>query len=75
MFLSAYIIQLIDHDVIRSLKASHCSRMIQQIIKVTDGHKPIPKVGILDAMKMCTIYWKDIIVQKVFAKTRISAKD
>ena len=52
--------------------------MIQQIIKAIDANKSIPKVNILGAMKMLTIFWEDVIeetVKKCFSKFRISPKD
>ena len=52
--------------------------MIQQIIKAIDAIKSIPKVNILDAMKMLTVYWEDVTeetVKKCFTKSHISPKD
>ena len=52
--------------------------MTQQIIKTIDANKSIPKVNVLDAMKMLTVCWEDVteeIVKKCFAKSRISAED
>ena len=52
--------------------------MTQQIIKVIDANKSIPKVNILYAMKMLTVCWEEITeetVKKCFAKSRISPKD
>ena len=52
--------------------------MIQQIIKAINASKSIPKVSILGAMKMLTIFWEDVIeetVKKCFSKFRISPKD
>ena len=72
------ITQPMDLGVIRSLKAKYRSRMIQQIIKAIDENKSIPKVNILDAMKMLTICWENLAeeaVKKCFAKSRISPKD
>ena len=67
-----------DQGVIRSLKAKYRSRMIQQIIKAIDAKKSIPKVNVLDAMKMLTICWENVIeetVKKCFAKSHISPQD
>ena len=47
--------QLMGHAVIQSLKVKYRLRMIEQIIKVIDVYKLIPKETILDAMKMLTI--------------------
>ena len=52
--------------------------MTQQIIKAIDANKSIPKVNVLDAMKMLTVCWEDVTeetVKKCFAKSRISAED
>ena len=52
--------------------------MTQQIIKVIDASKPIPKVNVLDAMKMLTVCSEDVTketMKKCFAKSRISAED
>ena len=52
--------------------------MIQQIIKAIDANKSIPKVNVLDAMKMLTICWEDVTeetVKKCFAKSHISPQD
>ena len=52
--------------------------MIPKIIKAIDGNKTVPKVNILDAMKMLTVCWEDVTretVKKCFAKSRISPKD
>ena len=72
------ITQPMDQGVIRSLKAKYRSRMTQQIIKAIDANKSIPKVNVLDAMKMLTLCWEDVTeetVKKGFAKSRISAED
>ena len=52
--------------------------MIQQIIKAIDAKKSIPKVNVLDAMKMLTICWENVTeetVKKCFAKSHISPQD
>ena len=70
--------QPMDQEVIRSLKAKYRSRMIQQIIKAIDAKKSIPKVNVLDAMKMLTICWENVTeetVKKCFAKSHISPQD
>ena len=54
------ITQPMDQGVIRSLKAKYRSRMTQQIIKAIDANKSIPKVNVLDAMKMLTVCWEDV---------------
>ena len=54
------ITQPMDQGDIRSLKAKYRSRMIQQIIKAIDAKKSIPKVNVLDAMKMLTICWENV---------------
>ena len=67
-----------DQGVIRSLKVKHRSRMTQQIVKAIYANKSIPKVNVLDAMKMLTLCWEDVTeetVKKGFAKSRISAED
>ena len=72
------ITQPMDQGVIRSLKAKYRSRMIQQIIKAIDAKKSIPKVNVLDAMKMLTICWENVTeetVKKCFAKSHISPQD
>ena len=46
--------QPMDPGVNRSLKEKYCSRLIQMIIKAIDFLKDIPKVSILDAMKLLT---------------------
>ena len=53
-----------DQGVIRSQKAKHHSRMTQQIIKAIDANKSIPKVNVLDAMKMLTVCWEDVTVKQ-----------
>ena len=72
------ITQPMDQGDIRSLKAKYRSRMIQQIIKAIDAKKSIPKVNVLDAMKMLTICWENVTeetVKKCFAKSHISPQD
>ena len=67
-----------DQGVIRSLKAKYHSRMIQKIIKAIDENKSIPKVNILDAMKMLTVCWEDVTEETVkvrFSESRIPFKD
>ena len=68
------ITQPMDQGVIRSLKAKYRSRMIQQIIKAVDANKSIPKVNVLDAMKMLIICWEDVTeetVKRCFATSHI----
>ena len=70
--------QPMDQGVIRSLKAKYCSRLIKRIIKAIDSNKDIPKINVLDAMKLCTLSWEDVTentVQNCFAKARISNDD
>ena len=67
-----------DQDIIRSLKSKYHSRMTHEIIRSIEVHKPIPKVSILDIMKMLTICWQNITKetnQKSLVKTRILLKD
>lgn len=69
--------QLMAHAVIQSLKVKYRLRMIEQIIKVIDVYKLIPKVTILDAMKMLIICWEGVIeetIKNCFGKTHISSK-
>ena len=66
-----------DQKVIRSLKAKYRSHMIQQIIKAIDANKSIPKVIIIDPMKMLTVRWQDVTeetVKNCFPKYRNSPK-
>ena len=73
-----FLIQPMDQGVIQSLKAKYRSRMTQQIIKAIDANKSIPKVNVLDAMKMLTVCWEDVTeetVKKCFTNSRISAED
>ena len=70
--------QPIDQGVIRSLKAKYRSRLIKLIIKAIDSNKDIPKINVLDAMKLLTLSWEDVTentVQNCFAKARISNDD
>ena len=39
--------------------------MAQKIIQAIDANKSIPKVNVLDAMKMMTIYWEDVTEETV----------
>ena len=67
-----------DQCIIRSLKARYRLRMIQQIIKAIDAQNPIPKISILDIMKMLTICSQNITketIQKSLVKTSILLKD
>ena len=67
-----------DQDIIRSLKSKYHSRMTHEIIRSIEVHKPIPKVSILDIMKMLTICWQNITKetnQKSLVKTSILLKD
>ena len=67
-----------DQDIIRSLKSKYHSRMTHEIIRSIEVHKPIPKVSILDIMKMLTICWQNITketIQKSLVKTSILLKD
>ena len=70
--------QPIDQGVIRSLKAKYRSRLIKLIIKAIDSNKDIPKINVLDAMKLLALSWEDVTenaVQNCFAKARISNDD
>ena len=70
--------QPIDQGVIRSLKAKYRSRLIKLIIKAIDSNKDIPKINVLDAMKLLALSWEDVTenaVQNCFAKGRISNDD
>ena len=70
--------QSMDQGVIRSLKAKYRSRLIKLIIKAIDSNKDIPKINVLDAMKLLTLSWEDVTentVQNCFAKARISNDD
>lgn len=70
--------QPMDQGVIRSLKAKYRSRLIKLIIKAIDSNKDIPKINVLDAMKLLTLSWEDVTentVQNCFAKARISNDD
>ena len=52
--------------------------MTHEIIRSIEVHKPIPKVSILDIMKMLTICWQNITKetnQKSLVKTSILLKD
>ena len=68
-----------DQGVIQSQKAKHHSRMTQLIIKAINANKSIPKVNVLDAMKMLlTVCWEDVTeetVKKCSAKSCISTED
>ena len=70
--------QPMDQGLIRSLKAKYRSRLIKLIIKAIDSNKDIPKINVLDAMKLLTLSWEDVTentVQNCFAKARISKDD
>ena len=70
--------QPMDQGVICSLKAKYRSRLIKLIIKAIDSNKDIPKINILDAMKLLTLSWEDVTenaVQNCFTKARISNDD
>ena len=70
--------QTMDQDIIRSLKSKYHSRMTHEIIRSIEVHKPIPKVSILDIMKMLTICQQNITketIQKSSVKTSILLKD
>ena len=70
--------QPMDQGVIRSLKAKYRSRLIKLIIKAIDSNKDIPKINVLDVMKLLTLSWEDVTentVQNCFAKARISNDD
>ena len=70
--------QPMDQGVIRSLKAKYRSRLIKLIIKAINSNKDIPKINVLDAMKLLTLSWEDVTentVQNCFAKVRISNDD
>ena len=70
--------QPMDQGVIRSLKGKYRSRLIKLIIKAIDSNKNIPKINVLDAMKLLTLSWEDVTentVQNCFAKARISNDD
>ena len=75
---TAAVTQSMDQRVIRSLKAKYRSRLIKLIIKAIDSNKDIPKINVLDAMKLLTLSWEDVTenaVQNCFAKARISNDD
>ena len=70
--------QPMDQGVIHSLKVKYRSRLIKLVIKAIDSNKDIPKINILDAMKLLTLSWEDVTentVQNCFAKARISNDD
>ena len=70
--------QPMDQGVIRSLQAKYRSRLMKLIIKAIDSNKDIPKINVLDAMKLLTLSWEDVTentVQNCFAKARISTDD
>ena len=63
--------QPVDQGVIRSLKAKCRSRLIKLIIKAIDSNKDIPKINVLDAMKLLALFWENVTentVQNCFAK-------
>ena len=67
-----------DQGIIRSLKAKYRSRMIQQIIKVMNANKSVPKVNTSNATKMLTVCWEDVTEEtgrKCFAIARILHKE
>ena len=66
--------QPMDEGVIPSLKVKYRSRLIKLIIKAIDSNKDIPKINVLDAMKLLTLSWEDVTentVQNCFARARI----
>ena len=70
--------QPMDQRVIRSLKAKYRSKLIKLIIKTIDSNKDIPKINVLDAMKLFTLSWEDVTkntVQNCYAKAGISNDD
>ena len=63
--------QPMDQEVIRSSKAKYRSRLIKPIIKVIDSNKDIPKINVLDAMKLPKIQSK-IVLQKPESRMMIN---
>ena len=64
--------QPLDQGAICSLKAKYCSRLAQMITKAIDSLKDIPKVSVLDTMKLLIFSWENVTnntTQSCFAKS------
>ena len=68
-------LQLMDQDVIRSLKAYYKSLSVRNLIEAIEKNKPLPEFSILVAMRMLEVAWEKVIKETVvncFAKAGIS---
>ena len=64
--------QPMDQDVIRSLKAKYCRKIIKRLIQAVDMKKKLPQTSILDAMQLLQSAWSE--VSECFRKSGISEK-
>ena len=65
------VIQPLDQGANCSLKAKYCSRLGQMITKAINSLKDIPKVSVLDIMKLLIFSWENVTnntTQKCFEK-------
>ena len=68
-------LQLMDQDIIRSLKAHYKTMSIKKLIEAIEKKKPLPEFFILDAMQMLDLAWGKVTTKTVvncFEKAGIS---
>ena len=71
------VLQPMDQGVITSLKAYYWGRVIHRLCRALDKTKTLPKVSILQAMKILASSWKAVSVQTIvncFRKAGITSE-
>ena len=71
------VLQPMDQGVITSLKAYYWGRVIHRLCRALDKTKTLPKVSILQAMKILVSSWKAVSVQTIvncFRKAGITSE-
>ena len=71
------VLQPMDQGVITSLKAHYWGRVIHRLCRALDKTKTLPKVSILQAMKILVSSWKAVSVQTIvncFRKAGITSE-
>ena len=69
------VLQSMDHCVIGSLKAHYRKKVVRLFIKAVESNKPLPKIGILQAMKHLVSSWTAVSKETIvncFKKSSIS---
>ena len=64
--------QLMDQDVIRSLKAKYRKNVVWEIIQSVEEKKTFPKISLLQGMQMLVSAWDAILTQTIVNCFRMS---